>query len=194
MKSSLEPTAQKTLEITPLKLAGTFEIKLAPSYDERGYFVRVWDQRLFREYGLTTSWVQENQSLSSRKGLIRGLHFQKPPHAETKLVRVVVGAILDVFVDLRKDSRTYGRWDSIELSAGNHKMVYIPKGFAHGFCTLSDEAVVLYKVDAYYAPELEGGIRWDDEMLEIQWPVKDPFASAKDAMLPGFRDFASPFT
>jgi dTDP-4-dehydrorhamnose 3,5-epimerase len=155
--------------------------------------MRVWDEQIFREHGLTTSWVQENQSLSDRKGIIRGLHFQQPPHAETKLIRVVGGAILDVFVDLRKESATYGRWDSIQLSAESHTMVYIPKGFAHGFCTLTEKTVVIYKVDAYYAPEFEGGLRWDDETLNIRWPTQEPLVSVKDRALPSFKDFVSPF-
>jgi dTDP-4-dehydrorhamnose 3,5-epimerase len=164
-----------------------------PKEDGRGYFMRTYDEGIFRDHGLTTAWVQENQSRSTRKGLIRGLHFQRPPHAETKLVRVVVGAILDVFVDLRKESETYGQWDSLELSAENHRMAYIPKGFAHGFCTLTDVAVVLYKVDACYEPRAEGGLRWDDRTLSIAWPTAEPYLSAKDRALPAFDGFVSPF-
>jgi len=182
-----------TVEIMQLRLSGTYQIALAPHYDERGYFMRVWDEQMSRRHGLTSAWVQENQSLSRRKGIIRGLHFQKPPHTETKLVRVAAGAILDVFVDLRKGSETYGQWDSLELSADNHRMVYIPRGFAHGLCTLTEEAVVLYKVDAYYAPESEGGLRWNDEVLRINWPTNDPLVSDKDRRLPSFKEFVSPF-
>jgi dTDP-4-dehydrorhamnose 3,5-epimerase len=181
------------IKFSPLKLAGSFRVELGPMHDDRGYFMRVWDDELFRENGLTATWVQENQSLSNRKGLIRGLHFQKPPHSETKLVRVAAGAILDVFVDLRKDSPTYGLWDSVELSADNQVAAYVPKGFAHGFCTLSDVAVVVYKVDAKYAPGFEGGLRWDDETLNVAWPTRDAFLSAKDKALPSFKDFVSPF-
>jgi dTDP-4-dehydrorhamnose 3,5-epimerase len=181
------------MEITPLRLNGTYQIALAPHGDERGYFMRVWDEQLSRQHGLTTAWMQENQSLSRRKGIIRGLHFQRPPHAETKMIRVAAGAILDVFVDLRKGSHTYGQWDSVELSAQNHRGVYIPRGFAHGFCTLTEEALVVYKVDAYYAPESEGGIRWDDEVLQINWPTRDPLVSEKDKRLPSFKEFVSPF-
>jgi len=181
------------VEITPLRLRGTYQIVLAPHYDERGYFMRVWDEQLARQHGLTTAWAQESQSLSRRKGIIRGLHFQRPPHAETKLVRAAAGAILDVFVDLRKGSGTFGQWDSLELSGENHRMVYIPRGFAHGFCTLTEEALVVYKVDARYAPDSEGGVRWDDEDLRIKWPSGDPFVSDKDKRLPSFKDFVSPF-
>ncbi len=155
--------------------------------------MRTYDQEIFREHVLTTSWVQENQSLSTRKGLIRGLHFQRPPHAETKLVRVAVGAVLDVLVDLRRDSETYGRWEAIELSAENQKAVYIPKGFAHGFCTLTEHTLVLYKVDAFYAPEFEDGLIWNDETLSIQWPVDEPHISDKDARWGAFKDFVTPF-
>jgi dTDP-4-dehydrorhamnose 3,5-epimerase len=181
------------MEITPLRLSGTYQIVLAPHCDDRGYFMRVWDEQLSRQHGLTTAWVQENQSLSRRKGIIRGLHFQRPPHAETKLVRVAAGAILDVFVDLRKSSHTYGQWDSLELSAQNHRAVYIPRGFAHGFCTLTEEALAVYKVDACYAPDSEGGLRWDDEALQIAWPTRDPLVSDKDKRLPSFKEFVSPF-
>jgi dTDP-4-dehydrorhamnose 3,5-epimerase len=181
------------MEIRPLRLNGTYEILLTPRNDERGYFMRAYDEAIFHKYGLQTSWVQENQSLSIRKYTIRGLHFQRPPHAETKLVRVVEGAILDVFVDLRKESETYGQWDSIELSADNQKMAYVSKGFAHGFCTLAEETVVLYKVDNAYTPESEGGLRWCDDTLRIQWPTANPYVSVKDRALPSFGKFASPF-
>jgi dTDP-4-dehydrorhamnose 3,5-epimerase len=181
------------MEIRALKLQGAYEIILSPHHDDRGYFMRTYDDAIFREHGLITAWVQENQSLSRRKGLIRGLHFQVPPHAETKLVRVIAGAIWDVFVDLRKDSKTYGEWDSVELSADNYRMVYVPKGFAHGFCSLTDETIVAYKVDVYYAPEFEGGLRWDDKDLDIRWPTSAPYQSTKDMALPLFSDFVSPF-
>ncbi len=181
------------VEITPLRVADAFRITLDPKRDARGYFVRVYDEAAFAEAGLTTAWVQENQSLSGRKGLIRGLHFQRPPHAETKLIRAVAGAVLDVLVDLRTDSPTYGRWEAVELTADNFTLAYVPKGFAHGFCTLSDRAVVQYKVDARYAPEAEGGIRWDDPDLSIDWPVDEPFLSERDRGLPLLGDFDSPF-
>jgi len=181
------------MKIEPLKLSDTFKVSLDPRKDERGYFVRTFDKAIFQACGLATDWAQENQSLSDRRGILRGLHFQRPPHAETKLVRVVTGAIFDVFVDLRKASPTYGQWDSVDLSSDNHTMVYIPKGFAHGFCTVTDVAVVVYKVDACYAPDAEGGLRWDDETLNIRWPTDKPFLSARDKALPAFKDFVSPF-
>jgi dTDP-4-dehydrorhamnose 3,5-epimerase len=181
------------MQIKPLKLDGAYEIILTPRNDDRGYFLRTYDEAIFRQHGLTTSWVQENQSLSKRKGIIRGLHFQRPPHAETKLVRVVAGAVFDVFVDLRRNSDTYGQWDAIELTASKQNIVYIPKGFAHGFCTLTKNTLVLYEVDAFYMPEYEAGLRWDDKDLGIQWPVAKPYLSDKDASWGSFRNFISPF-
>jgi dTDP-4-dehydrorhamnose 3,5-epimerase len=181
------------MEIKPLRIEGTFEIQLQPREDERGYFMRNYDDMIFRDHGLVTDWKQENQSLSTKRGIIRGLHFQAPPHAETKLVRAVIGRVLDVFVDLRKDSPTYGQWDAVELSEDNHNMVYIPKGFAHGYCTLTNRSLVQYKVDAYYAPSAEGGLRWNDKTLNIQWPVSDPTLSERDQILPEFDGWVSPF-
>lgn len=181
------------MNIQPLKLKGTFAIRLEPHRDERGYFAATYAENVFRERGLVTAWVQDNQSLSTRRGIIRGLHFQMPPHAETKLVRACAGAVWDVFVDLRKSSPTFGQWDALELSAENWVMAYVPKGFAHGFCTLSDEALVAYKVDAYYNEEASAGLRWDDPHLAIPWPTKEPFLSPRDRSLPLFRDFKSPF-
>jgi dTDP-4-dehydrorhamnose 3,5-epimerase len=181
------------MEIRQLRLGGTYEIQLDPRHDERGHFMRCYDEAIFREYGLATEWKQDNQSLSRRKGVIRGLHFQLPPHAETKLVRVVTGEILDVFVDLRKGSCTYGQWDARTLSEANSRMVYVPKGFAHGFCTLTDIAIVQYKVDEYYVPQAEGGIRWDDKTLDIEWPAGEHILSERDRSLPLMADLASPF-
>jgi len=181
------------MNIIALSLPGAFKIVLAPRGDERGYFMRTYDEAIFRAHGLETRWVQENQSRSRRKGIIRGLHFQAPPHAETKLVRVVRGAILDVFVDVRTGSPTYGRHEAVELTEDNTTAAYVPKGFAHGFCTLTDDCVVAYKVDAAYAPEAEGGLAWDDPDLGIRWPTDQPFLSEKDRNWPAFKEFVSPF-
>lgn len=181
------------MHIRPLSLGGVFEIALEPRCDERGYFLRTYDEAISAQANLVTHWVQENQALSLRKGILRGLHFQKPPHTETKLIRVVRGAILDVFVDLRRSSPTFGQWAAVELSEDNYKAVYIPKGFAHGYCTLTEVSVVLYKVDTVYAPYAEGGIRWNDGDISILWPVQHPITSAKDASLPLLRDFVTPF-
>lgn len=168
------------MEIIERKLKGVFEITLNPLTDERGFFMRTFDDSLFREAGLKRDWVQENHSHSKKKGIIRGLHFQLPPFAETKLVRCINGAVLDVFVDLRLGSSTFGLWDSIKLSADNKKMIFIPRGFAHGFCTLTDVAEVLYKVDNYYSKQHESGLLWNDVDLMIEWPVSEPTLSEKD--------------
>jgi dTDP-4-dehydrorhamnose 3,5-epimerase len=181
------------MHIQPLRLPGTYEITLAPRKDDRGYFMRVYDETIFRDHGLQTTWVQENQSRSTRKHTVRGLHFQAPPHAETKLVRVTRGAIFDVFVDLRRQSDTYGQWDAVELTEEKHNMVYIPKGFAHGFCSLTEDVIVIYRVDAYYAPAAEGGLFWQDPNVGIQWPTTDVSLSEKDSKQPLLHDLASPF-
>jgi dTDP-4-dehydrorhamnose 3,5-epimerase len=181
------------VQVRPLKLGGTFEITLEPRRDHRGYFSRAYDRNIFAEHGLITDWVQENQSLSIQKDTVRGLHFQRPPFAETKLVRVVRGGVLDVFVDLRKSSATYGQWDSIELSEDALNYVYIPKGFAHGFRTLTDNAVVQYKVDSVFSAEHDSGILWSDIAIGIDWGIPDPLVSEKDASLPRLDELANPF-
>ncbi len=168
------------MEIKTRKLKGVYEIQLSPIGDNRGFFMRTFDINEFNKYDLNKMWVQENHSRSTQKGIIRGLHFQLPPSTETKLVRCISGAVLDVFVDLRKDSSTFGQWDSIRLSAENKKMVFIPRGFAHGFCTLTEESEVLYKVDNFYSKENERGIMWNDGDIKIDWPTKDPVLSEKD--------------
>jgi dTDP-4-dehydrorhamnose 3,5-epimerase len=181
------------MDIKPFRLSGAFGITLEPKRDQRGYFLRSYDETIFAQHGLINHWVQENEALSMRKGIIRGLHFQRPPHAETKLVRVIQGAVLDVFVDLRRSSPTYGQWEMAELSEENHRAVYIPKGFAHGYCALTDISLVLYKVDALYNAGSEGGLRWNDSALAIPWPVTEPVLSAKDIALPTMNNFVSPF-
>jgi len=178
------------VEIQERKLAGVFEIRLSPFHDERGFFMRTFDEELFRQAGINREWKQENHSHSERAGTIRGLHFQFPPFSETKLVRCIRGAVLDVFVDLRLNSPTFGKWDSLELSGDNKKMVLIPRGFAHGFCTLAPESEVLYKVDNVYNREREGGLLWNDPDLGIEWPpVSSPILSEKDQRNMSFREF-----
>ena len=168
------------MEIKEKKISGTFEIILNSIIDNRGFFMRTYDDKIFEEFGIDNKWVQENHSKSLDKGIIRGLHFQFPPFAETKLIRAIRGTVLDVFVDLRKNSKTFGQWDSVELSEENKKMVYIPRGFAHGFCTLTENCEVVYKVDNYYAPDYECGIIWNDAGLDIDWGIKNPILSKKD--------------
>lgn len=158
--------------------------------DSRGYFMESFSLRKFRELtGLDIDFVQDNESKSSY-GVVRGLHFQRPPHAQSKLVRVVQGRVLDVAVDLREGSPTYGKHYAIELSGENHLQMFIPKGFAHGFAVLSDEAVFQYKCDEYYAPESEGAVAWDDPDLAIDWmlPKEDIRLSDKDKSNPNLKN------
>lgn len=168
------------MEICERKIKGVFEINLKPFIDYRGFFMRTYDEQIFTSTGLSRPWLQENHSRSEKGGIIRGLHFQLPPFTETKLVRCIVGAVLDVFVDLRAGSPNFGQWDSIELSAENKKMIFIPRGFAHGFCTLSAESEVVYKVDNVYSKEHERGLIWNDPHIGIDWPLNDPILSEKD--------------
>jgi dTDP-4-dehydrorhamnose 3,5-epimerase len=181
------------MQFNALPLAGAWEIILAPRGDERGHFARTYDRTLFDSHGLHRDWVQENESRTLRKHTIRGLHFQIPPFSETKLVRVATGAILDVLVDLRRSSSTYGRWTSVEVSAEKHNCVYIPRGFAHGFCTLTDDVVMLYKVDSVYSPEHERSLVWNDDVLAIEWPARDPLVSVKDRAAGRMAELESPF-
>lgn len=162
--------------------------------DARGYFFESYNQAMFKQHGLNYTWVQDNQS-SSVKGVIRGLHFQAPPFAQTKLVRVLRGSILDVAVDIRKGSPTYGQHVAVELSAENKLQLLIPAGFAHGFSVLSDHAEVMYKCDQVYNRESEGGLFYNDSTLNIDWrvPVDAAIVSDKDQILPRLSDFNSPF-
>ena len=175
--------------INPGRLSGVYEITPEPLTDSRGFFTRTYDSKLFSEHGINMDWVQENHSRSEQKGIIRGLHFQFPPFAESKLVRAIKGAVLDVFVDLRAGSETFGQWDSVELSEQNMNMVLVPRGFAHGFCTLTEISEVLYKVDNFYSPEHEGGIYYMDETLGIEWPVSNALLSDKDKGQPSLKEF-----
>jgi len=174
------------MEVHSTPIPGLFEVQLTAREDDRGYFMRTYDSGLFAGFGLDLRWVQENQSFSAMQGTVRGLHFQRPPHAETKLVRVLAGSLLDVAVDLRQGSPTYGRHHAVELSAGNRRCLFIPRGFAHGFCTTSPGTIIAYKVDNQYASHAEGGLRWNDPTVGIQWPLaSEPTSiSAKDAALP----------
>lgn len=156
--------------------------------DERGHFLESFNASLFSAHKITGPFVQDNESVSS-KGVIRGLHLQRVPHAQGKLVRVVRGAALDVAVDLRPGSPTFGRHVAVELSAQNSRMLWIPAGFAHGFEALEDDTVFLYKVTDYYQPSAEAGIRFDDPELGIPWRTPAPIVSSKDRILPSFREF-----
>jgi dTDP-4-dehydrorhamnose 3,5-epimerase len=164
-------------------------------HDARGWFSETYREDKLREQGITCRFVQENESYSKRAGTVRGLHFQRPPAAQAKLIAVARGRVLDVIVDMRKGSPTYGEYASVELSAETGAQLFVPVGFAHGFVTLVDEVVVIYRVSDYYAPACDGGIRWDDPDIGIAWPIEasNAIVSDKDRKLPLFRDFASPF-
>lgn len=179
--------------VRPLKLEGTYEIELSSRRDARGHFGRLFDAEIWAAHGLPTAFEQENEAYTRAKGTLRGLHFQRPPHAETKIVRCVTGAVFDVFVDLRHGSPTYGQWDGHVLNGEAPRWLVIPKGFAHGYCTLTDDTLFAYKVDARYAPEAEAGLAWDDPTLAIRWPVQDPILSDRDRAHPKFAEFATPF-
>ena len=171
------------MKVTPTKLAGVLIIELRVFGDERGFFFESFNQRAFDEaVGAHVDFVQDNHSKSSRN-VLRGLHYQLPPKAQGKLVRVVQGEVFDVAVDLRKDSPTFGQWVGEILSAENKKQLWIPAGFAHGFLTLSDTAEFLYKTTDYYSPEHERCIRWDDADVGVEWPLSTPpLVSGKDAL------------
>ena len=163
--------------------------------DDRGCFLESYNKKKFEKAIGEISFVQENESKSS-KGVLRGLHFQKPPYAQAKLVRCIEGKVLDVAVDIRDGSETFGQHVAVELSGENKKQVFIPKGFAHGFVVLSDSATFAYKVDNTYAPDSDAGIRWNDSILNIQWGFDESevLVSEKDAKLPFFSKFKTPFT
>lgn len=175
------------MDIGQTNIEGVLIIRPKRFEDARGFFAPVFQQSALDAAGVMHGWVQDNQSLSRRKGTVRGMHFQRPPFTQAKLVRVVRGAALDVCVDLRRASPTYGQHVAIELTADNLAQVYIPPGFAHGFCALSENAEVLYKVSAGWSQAHEGGVMWNDPALGIDWPVKadDVVLSEKDRTWPG---------
>jgi dTDP-4-dehydrorhamnose 3,5-epimerase len=164
--------------------------------DDRGWFSETHHEQRLRAIGITCSFVQDNQSYSRRAGTLRGFHFQRPPAAQAKLVNVLRGRILDVAVDVRSSSPSFGKHVSIELSADDAKQLYIPTGFAHGFITLEDDVVVMYKTSAYYSPSHEAGICWNDTDIDFSWPFNesDIIKSDKDGRLPCLRDLESPFS
>ena len=174
------------MKVTPTAIEGVLIIEPKVFGDERGFFFESFNQRAFSEaVGHTVDFVQDNHSRSA-KGVLRGLHFQRPPHAQGKLVRVTQGSVFDVAVDIRADSPTFGRWVGVELSGANHRQMWIPAGLAHGFLVTSDSADFLYKTTAYYRPDAEVSVRWDDPDLAIAWPLEGrvPSLSAKDAVAP----------
>lgn len=180
------------MEIIKTPLAGILVIKPRIFGDDRGYFFESWSKESFATVGLNLDFVQDNQSLSG-KGVLRGLHFQNPPYAQGKLVRVIKGAVLDVSVDIRKDSPTYGKYFSVELSEENKIIVWIPPGFAHGFITMEDNTIFTYKCTGAYNKDSEEALLWNDEELDINWKIKDPLVSEKDLVAGNFKDFVSKF-
>ncbi len=177
------------MKMTRTDIEGLVVIEPRVFGDSRGYFFESFSQREFEKEVGQVRFVQDNESKSSY-GVVRGLHFQKPPHTQSKLVRVVKGRVLDVAVDLRRDSKTYGKYFSVELTEDNHLQLFIPKGFAHGFAVLSDEAVFQYKCDEFYAPESEGAIAWNDPDIGVDWQIPEDkvILSEKDKKHPAFKD------
>lgn len=176
------------------EIAGLFIVEPKIFGDHRGFFMESWSERAFAEAGLHYTFVQDNHSSSTVKGTLRGIHFQRGDKAQAKLVRCIRGRVLDVAVDLRPGSPTYKKWVSAELSEENKRMVMIPRGFGHGFVTLTDNVEFLYKADNPYAPESEGGIRWNDPELNIDWGVETPVLSSKDRVNPFLKDAVTDYS
>lgn len=174
------------MKFTETPIAGAWIIDLEKRGDDRGFFARLFCAREFDEHGLVTKFVQANNSLSAVKGTLRGMHYQLPPRTETKLIRCIQGALWDVILDLRQNSPSFGRWFGAELSAANRRMMYAPKGCAHGFLTLTEDAESFYLVDEFYSPEHERGVRWNDPRFDIRWPHEPTLISEKDSHHPDF--------
>ena len=166
------------------KLSGAYIIELEKNEDERGFFARSYCQKEFSKHGFNFQIIQCNLSYNEKKGTLRGIHYQSAPHEEAKTVFCIRGAIYDVIIDLRKESRTYCQWFAVELHSEVYKILYIPEGFAHGFQTLKDDTVIFYQMSAFYHPESARGIRWNDPFFEINWPIDEPIISQKDQSLP----------
>jgi dTDP-4-dehydrorhamnose 3,5-epimerase len=180
------------MEIIKTELEGLLIIKPDVFEDERGYFFESYNREKFKNAGIDLNFVQDNES-KSKKGVVRGLHLQAPPFEQGKLVRVMRGSVLDVAVDIRKNSPTFGKWASIRLSGNNKWMYWIPPGFAHGFATLEDETIFFYKCTNVYNKESESYFLWNDPDVNIDWGINDPVVSERDRMAPRFSDFVSPF-
>jgi dTDP-4-dehydrorhamnose 3,5-epimerase len=180
---------------TPLDIPDVVLVKAQKFGDHRGYFMESFSREAFAAFGIRSDFIQDNQSMSERRGTLRGLHYQTPPHAQAKLVRVLKGAIFDVAVDIRSGSPTYGRWCGATLTADGGEQLFVPQGFAHAFCTLETNTEVAYKVDNYYAPECDRGIIWNDADIAIDWPIspQEAVLSDKDVKLPRLADIVSPF-
>lgn len=176
------------MKIIPTKLDGVLVIETELFGDHRGFFTESYNEEKFKAAGIDYNFIQDNHSLSSEAGTVRGLHFQLAPKAQTKLVRVAAGAIYDVAVDLRGGSATYGQWVGVILSESNKRQLLVPRGFAHGFCTLTPNTQVMYKVDEYYSREHDRGLLWNDPNIGIDWPTDRVVLSDKDKVHPGIRE------
>ncbi len=176
------------MQIEETRLKGVYVVTPRVFGDERGWFMESWSERKWLEAGLKVTFLQDNQSFSKDKGTLRGLHYQLNPMAQAKLVRATRGEIFDVAVDIRKGSPQYGQWYGEILTAANKKQLFIPRGFAHGFITLTDDVEVQYKADNYYAPDCDGNIRYDDPDIAVAWPIKPTILSDKDKNAPSLKD------
>ena len=175
------------MRLTPTDLPDAVIIDLEPIEDARGFFARAWDERELAENGLETRIAQCNVSFNKRKGTLRGMHLQRPPYEEVKLIRCVRGSLFDVIIDVRPESTSYKGWTGVELSAHNRRTLYVPRGFAHGFQTLEDDTETFYMVSEFYVPDAEEGLRWNDPAFGIQWPLPEPREiSDKDKGWPDF--------
>ena len=184
------------MKITETELPGVLILEPRRFGDARGWFMESWNRETLRGYGIEIDFVQDNHSYSAPKGTVRGLHYQSPPHAQAKLVRVTRGVVRDVAVDVRRGSESYGRWVAVDLSAENGRQLLVPRGFLHGFATLTPDVELLYKCSDVYAPDCDGAVAWDDPDLGIDWGIAPGAAtlSGKDAAAPRFADWTSPFT
>ena len=172
------------MQVTKTALDGVLILEPKVFGDARGWFMETWSMRKFEAAGLNFNFVQDNQSFSAHKGTLRGLHYQTAPFAQAKLVRCTRGRLLDVAVDIRAGSETFAKWVAVELTAENKKQLLIPRGFAHGFITLTDDVEIQYKADNFYAPQCDGNIRWDDAQIKIDWPFAPTILADKDANAP----------
>ena len=183
----LRESRRPIVHFTPTDLPDAFIIDPEPIEDARGFFARIWDEQQFAEHGLETRIAQCNVSYNKHKGTLRGMHLQRPPYEEVKLIRCVQGSLFDVIIDIRPESSSYKRWTGVELSAHNRRMLYVPRGFAHGFQTLVDDTETFYMVSEFYVPAAEEGLRWNDPVFEIHWPLGEPSEiSDKDRSWPDF--------
>lgn len=174
------------MQFTPSRIPGAWVIDIEPIHDHRGFFAMTWLPEQFRQRGIEPALAQSNLAFNHKRGTMRGMHFQRAPHAQAKIVRATRGALLDVIVDLRPDSPTYRGWDAVELTADNRRMLYMPEGIAHGYLTLSDDTEAYYHASSPWVPQAESGIRWDDPAIAIKWPFTPTVISEKDSSWPLF--------